>query len=103
MSTVIKDKKQRRSTTPSNSQMKSSAARPKSTANKTARTTTTRNQTAITKLMQGQDLLKYMPKDVNLNSPTSFKLQNTYMIKNHEASGFESYYTTMKKRRTYSF
>ena len=43
-----------------------------------------------------------MPKDVKLESPTSFKLQNTYMIKNHDASGFESYYTTMKKRRTFN-
>jgi hypothetical protein len=52
--------------------------------------------------MQNQDLQKFMPKDVRLESPTSFKLQNTYMIKNHDASGFESYYTTMKKRRTFN-
>jgi len=43
-----------------------------------------------------------MPKEVKLESPTSFKLQNTYMIKNHDASGFESYYTMMKKRRTFN-
>lgn len=43
-----------------------------------------------------------MPKEVKLESPTSFKMQNSHMIKNHGASGFDSYYTMMKKRRTFN-
>ena len=72
MSTVMKDKKQRRSTTPANSVMKG-GTRPKSTTNKAARGTT-RNMNTLAKLMVSQDLNKHMPKEVKLESPTSFKL-----------------------------
>lgn len=56
----------------------------------------------LAKLMVTQDLQKHMPKEVKLESPTSFKMQNSHMIKNHGASGFDSYYNMMKKRRTFN-
>lgn len=49
--------------------------------------------------MQTQDLQKFQPKEVRLGSPTSITMQNSYLIKNHGASGFDKYYNMMRRRR----
>ena len=67
--------------------MKRSAAQPNRTMNTLAR------------LMQTQDLQKFQPKEVKLGSPTSITMQNSYLIKNHGASGFDKYYNMMRRRR----
>lgn len=36
---------------------------------------------------------------IKLNSPTSVTMQNSFLIKNHNASNFDVYYQQMKKRK----
>ena len=93
VSTSMKAK--RRSTTPSNSAMKGdtrAGARPKTTSTKRGRSTgapsKNLNQT-MSKLMHSAELQKFQPKEERKDSPTSYRMKNSYMIKNHGSSGFD--------------
>ena len=50
-------------------------------------------------LLQKTQSLKYEGQ-IRLNSPTSDHMKRSFLIKNHDASNFDTYYQQMRKRKT---
>ena len=51
-------------------------------------------------ILQKTQSLKYEGQ-IRLNSPTSDHMKRSFLIKNHDASNFDTYYQQMRKRKTF--
>ena len=92
------DSKFNRSITKLNSKPANTGKNRNSAAKKSSTTQGVRPMNTLA-LLQKTQSLKY-DQQINLNSPTSDHMKRSFLIKNHDASNFDSYYQQMRKRKT---